>query len=211
MRNQAINNAIATSLSRARLDKYLQASGSDLDLAIALYERNTRLAESFYTPLQALEICFRNHINDAMAAQFGEDWLINGAAPLKKGTQISIGRAVSDLQQANVPLTQPALVAELSFGFWVSLLGPGYDATIWRQACFRAFRHNGKHLSRKVVHGRANALRRIRNRIAHHEPIFPGNLEGSHDEILEAIGWMCSLTAQWATHHSRFPAVFASP
>lgn len=210
MRNQAINNAIATSLSRARLDKYLQASGSDLDLAIALYERNTRLAESFYTPLQALEICFRNHINDAMAASYGADWLTNGGAPLRGGTKLSIDRAASDLRQANVPITQPALVAELSFGFWVSLLGPGYDATIWRQACYRAFTQNGKHLSRKAVHGRANALRRIRNRIAHHEPIFPGNLVGSHDEILEMIAWMCGLTAQWATHHSRFPAVFAS-
>lgn len=205
MRNQAINNAIAISLSRDRLNKYLIASGSDLDLAISLYERNTRLAEAFYTPLQALEISFRNHINDAMMGAYGEDWLSSGVVPLRPHSLKSIGAAEQSLKQANAPISQPALVAELSFGFWVALLGPRYDASIWRQACYRAFRlPNGKRLSRSVVHGRANALRRFRNRVAHHEPIFANDLKEVHEEAMEAIGWMCGMTEQWARHHSRF-------
>jgi hypothetical protein len=29
----------------------------------------------------------------------------------------------------------------------------------------------------------------------------------SHDEIIEAIGWMCRDTSAWAKHHSRFRIV----
>jgi hypothetical protein len=43
--------------------------------------------------------------------------------------------------------------------------------------------------------------------VAHHEPIFHRQLIQIHDEIIEAIGWMCRETAAWAHHHSRFNEV----
>lgn len=69
MRTPQITSAVARSLSRDRLNKYLAATGSNLELAVDLYERNTRLSESFYTPLQAMEVCLRNHIDQRMAAR----------------------------------------------------------------------------------------------------------------------------------------------
>lgn len=207
MRDAQINDAIARALSRSRLDKYLRATGSDLDLAIGLYERNTRLAESFYTPLQALEICFRNHLDLELSARYGEDWMRNEAAPLNRWAQISIQDAISDLRKARLDITPGAIVAELHFGFWISLLAPQYDASLWREACFRAFMENGRHLARKRVHGRFNAIRRFRNRIAHHEPIFHADLCMVHEEILDTMTWMCRHTAAWARHHSRFASV----
>lgn len=205
-----INNAIARALSRERLDKYLAAAGSDLDLAIALYERNTRLAESFYTPLQSLEICFRNHLDIELSATYGSDWMTNGAPPLNSWAQKSIRDSIADLKAAKAAVTPGAIVAELHFGFWLSLLAPQYDATLWRASCYRAFRENGKHMARKRVHGRLNAIRRFRNRVAHHEPIFHADLQLVHDEIIETMQWMCSATASWAQHHSRFHAVLAA-
>jgi hypothetical protein len=56
-----------------------------------------------------------------------------------------------------------------------------------------------------------NALRRFRNRIFHHEPIFHRPLEDLHDQLLEAIGWMDAATGAWAAHHSQFRQVFNSP
>ena len=207
-----INNAIALSLSRDRLDKYLNASGSDLDLAIGLYERNTRLAESFYTPLQALEICLRNHLDAQLIATYGADWTTNGAPPLAAWAIKTINEVVSDLKTGKATVTAGDIVAELHFGFWLSLLGQQYDNTLWRTACYRAFQdRNGKRLKRKTVHNRLNVIRRFRNRIAHHEPIFQANLQQAHGEILETCGWMCVHTAAWAQHHSRFPAVLAAP
>lgn len=211
MRNTQIDNAIARALSRDRLNKYLTATGSNLDLALALYERNTRLAEAFYTPLQAMEVAFRNHLDLQMAAAYGADWMTNGQAPLHQDAVDAIHRAIRDLGQSNKPVTPGAIVAELHFFFWVSLLGPRYDATLWRKALYKAFSAQGRPLKRKLVHGRFNALRRFRNRVAHHEPIFTNDLERLHSEVLEAIGWMCPDTAAWTAHHSRFLAVFSGP
>jgi hypothetical protein len=98
-------------------------------------------------------------------------------------------------------------VAELNFGFWVGLLGPSYDATLWRQTLHKGFIASGGGQKRSVVHGRFNALRRFRNRVAHHEPIFHRPLEQLHVEIIQSINWMCRHTSRWAAHHSRFDAV----
>lgn len=172
MRNAAINASLQISLSAERLSKYLVASGNILDAALALYERNTRLAESFYTPLQCLEVCLRNKLNLKLQTAYGVDWFQNGNPPLQRDAVETILRAVTDLQQSRTPITPGGIVAELSFGFWVSLLADRYDATLWRKALHSAFRENSGPMVRKRVHGRFNALRRFRNRIAHHEPIF---------------------------------------
>ena len=211
LRNTAINDAVARSLSRDRLDKYLMASGSDLDLAIGLYARNTRLSESLYTPLQALEICFRNHLDMELCREYGSGWTLDGAAPLMADGAASVANAIREVRQSESTPTPGAVVAELSFGFWVALLARRYDATLWREACHRAFRPVGKGLARQLVHGRFNSLRRFRNRIAHHEPIFHLDLEAKHAEVIEAVTWMSPETAAWARHHSRFCTAFAGP
>lgn len=158
-----------------------------------------------------MEICLRNHIDLRLAAAYGQDWMINGTPPLRGGAHAQINAAIADLHQANAQPTPGAIVAELSFGFWVSLLGPRYDATLWRSAIAKAFRENGRGMRRDRVHGRFNMLRRFRNRVAHHEPIFHQDLTGVHQETLEAIAWMCPDTAAWAAHHSRFHDVYAAP
>lgn len=211
MRNPLINSAIERSLSTDRLGKYLASTGNDLDLAIGLYERNTRLAAAFYAPLQTLEICLRNHLNDHLTTTYGADWMTNGHPPLNEWALREIRDAEKGLGSAKVPVTRGAILAELHFGFWISLLAPQYDESLWRKACHRAFRNNGKGLARKRVHSRFNAIRRFRNRVAHHEPIFHADLEQTHEEILEACGWICVYTAAWARHHSRFPENWAAP
>jgi hypothetical protein len=210
VRNAEINDAIARSLSEERLNKYLIAAGSNLDIAIGLYEGNTRLAEAFYTPLQAMEICLRNHLHLQMSEAYGSDWLVAGTAPLHDDAVESVDKAVRSLRRERSEPTNGAVVAELHFGFWIALMGPRYDGTLWREALYRAFRAKGKHLKRGTVHGRFNALRRFRNRIAHHEPIFQSDVARMHLEVLEAIGWMCPATMAWAEHHSRFDEVFGN-
>jgi hypothetical protein len=203
-RTSAMNAAIAASLSQERLTKYLTDTRGNLDHAIALYERNTRLCESFYSSLQCMEVCFRNTLARNMAAAYGPDWLMSPGAgsALERDALESIEQAKRKVQKAHV--RQGDVIAELSFGFWVGLLGPRYDATLWRQALYKGFRIGGP---RRRVHSRFNALRRFRNRIAHHEPIFHLRLEEMHSEIINAIGWMCEDTSKWAERHSRFPNV----
>lgn len=208
MRTDQINTALRRTLSDERLRRYVIACDGDLDRALSLYERNLRLAEAFHTPLHCLEITLRNVIDDRMNAKYGRDWL-RGSAPLEDDARLAIARADETL--AHSSHTEGAVVAELALGFWVGLLGPRYDATLWRATLHAGFRASGRGLRRSVVHGRMNALRRFRNRVAHHEPIFDRGPVQIHGEILEAITWMCPLTAAWTADHSRFDLVVAAP
>lgn len=210
MRTDAINLELQKSLSVERLAKYLGACGGDIHKALSLYEFNSRISEAFYTPLQSMEICLRNKLSEKLAARYGPDWFQNKQAGFFPDSCERIQNAIDELMQSRKAIFSGAVVAELGFGFWVSLLGPRYDATLWRQALYSAFKENGTRMKRDRVHGRFNALRRFRNRIAHHEPIFLNNLPAVHSEIIEATNWMCSCTASWAVFTSRFTATFAT-
>jgi hypothetical protein len=206
MRTSEINESLKNTISVKRLDKYLGSVDGDLDKALKLYEENMRLAEAFYTPLQCLEVCLRNGLNSRLCATFSDDWMTNGKPHLEEGARLNIEKAKDDLRKADHDSTPDDIVAELNFGFWVGLMGPSYDGTLWRQTLYKAFLAKGGQ-KRTTVHRRFNALRRFRNRVAHHEPIFQRPLEQLHTEIIDAISWTCKHTSQWALSHSRFEAV----
>jgi hypothetical protein len=189
----------------------LAAANNNLDNALKLYEENTKLAESFYTALQAVEVCLRNCAQEQLTARYGAGWFQNGAPGFSAISQSMIGEAFGILAEArkSQPYDANDVVAELRFAFWVGLLSTHYDATLWRQCLYRAFPNAGK--PRRIIHGRLNAIRRFRNRVMHHEPIYHKPLQQFHDEIIETIGWMCRDTAAWCEHHSRFQMVLANP
>lgn len=207
MRTAEINEALKNTISVKRLDRYLTVTDGALDKALKLYEENTRLAESFYSPLQSLEVCLRNTINTRLCTTYGEDWPTNGNPPFQSGASENITKTIAALEKDGYEANTDYIVAELNFGFWVSLLGKPYDATLWRHTLHKGFRASGSGKKRSEVHGRFNALRRLRNRVAHHEPIFHKPLLQLHTETIEAIGWMCKHTSAWAAHHSRFDEV----
>lgn len=209
LRNVLINEALEKTLTRERLDKYLIESNQDLDSAISLYEWNMKVSEAFYTPLQCLEICLRNSIHNILTNDYCEDWFQDQNIPFNQTSRRMILDARDELVNERKPVSSGQIIAELKFAFWVGLLGPPYDATIWRGSLHKAFLSGGGK-PRSVVHGRFNAIRRFRNRIAHHEPIFHRPLETTHSEIIEAIGWMCRSTAAWADHNSHFNSIFAT-
>lgn len=200
MRTEKINASLETTLSRERLKKYLINQNDNLDAAIALYERNMQLSAAFYPDLQCLEVCLRNKIHLAMRENYSNAWLRDGGVPLESQARDGIETAWCDLDKPDAEKTSGDVIAELKFSFWVGLLAARYDDTIWRKALHKAFpNYKGK---RSVVHGRMNAIRRFRNRMAHHEPIFHKDLRRMNAEISDAIGWMCADTKDWADHMS---------
>ena len=202
--------AVANSISQERLARY-RRSDSDIRDALLLYERNTLLSEAFYTSLQGLEICFRNKLHACLERDFCMQCLLQNKLPLISEDVSRLSLSKSSLYSSQKQLTEGSIVAELSLGFWVKLLGPTYDATLWRTSLFRAFSSKGRYLRRKGVHGRFNAIRRFRNRIAHHEPIWDQDVVGRHAEIIEAISWMCGDTALWVDRRSRLPHLAVIP
>ena len=205
LRTDAINSALEASLSRERLSECLQDCGGVVNDALSLYERNTRLSEAFYSSLQCMEICFRNKLSLQLSLKYGDNWINSNGCPLLADSRGEAQRVVGEIKKQSPTLHD--IIAELNLGFWVGLLGPRYDRTLWRECLYRSFRADGPK-KRAIVHRRFNALRRFRNQIAHHEPIFHVEVEQFHTEIIEAIGWMCSDTSAWASYHSRFLEVY---
>lgn len=153
----------------------------------------------------------RNCLNSELANIYGEEWFRDPQVPLNNDSRRMIFDAVEELKRDRRDTSPGKVIAELKFSFWVGLLGPQYDATIWRKCLYKAFLAGGGK-PRKTIHARFNAVRRFRNRIAHHEPIFhKPPISATHTEIIESIGWMCKQTAAWAKHHSRFDDVNGAP
>ncbi|HYW55265.1 MAG TPA: Abi family protein [Dongiaceae bacterium] len=99
------------------------------------------------------------------------------------------------------------VVAGLDFGFWTTMLDSRFEQTLWRPVLHHAFPNyakvTGTALDRRSVQKRFNALRDLRNRVMHHEPLFGRVLIQDFADIAEAISWMYDDIAQWVGHHSR--------
>lgn len=96
--------------------------------------------------------------------------------------------------------TSGQIVAELTFGFWTTILSQPYHQTLWaprKSALVKAvFPHFPKTPNnRHFIHQRYNDLRMIRNRVMHHEPIwYRHDLYQEWEGMIEAIGWISPTT-----------------
>ena len=184
-----------------------------------LYTWNTAISAAFYGPLQGLEVALRNAMHRELTTKYGKDWYDNPACGLDGGSLHRLNKAKKNLQRGGYTIDPPHVVAELPFGFWVSLLGRGgqaappdtgrknYEMTLWRPALYKAFPHS--RLNRPKTHQPLDYLRTFRNRIAHHEPIFNRHLTQDYRSILEVADWICPKTTDWIEHHSRVSDLLA--
>ena len=194
--------ALERSLSRERLSYYLGECAGDLECALRMYELNTRISAAFYGPLQGLEVLIRNDMNMQMQAAFGSDWLDLSAVRLQQTQIDDIKKTISKIDHDEP--TNGMIVAELPFAFWVGLLGPKNENEIWRKALYKSFAHRPRGTERKIVHNALDSIRRLRNRIAHHEKILHRDLRANHETILEIAGWCCPITRDWIASLSDF-------
>ena len=65
-------------------------------------------------------------------------------------------------------------------------------------------------LTRRQAHERLNKIRELRNRIAHHEPIFNKNLDCCHETILEVTNWTSPGPAEWIRTYSQVGELLSS-
>ena len=84
-----------------------------------------------------------------------------------------------------------------------------YEMTLWRPALRRAFPQRTP-LTRIQAYQPLNALRKLRNRIAHHEQIFARPLLEDHERIVEVTGWISPGARTWIDRHSRVPLLLAA-
>ncbi|GAA0435305.1 hypothetical protein Acor_75600 [Acrocarpospora corrugata] len=74
---------------------------------------------------------------------------------------------------------------------------------LWRPALHRAF--PGYRGPRRALHQDLYHLRKLRNRIAHYEPIHHRHLIADHATILTVLGHISPEAASWVRENDRVP------
>ena len=195
----AVDRLILT-VSRPRFTRYRESVDNDA-AALQHYTWNTAVAAAFYGPLQTLEITLRNAVHDAMRTKYGEFWF--DTQLLRSADRHKVDQTVQYLHDRNGQPTADRVVAELPFGFWVTLFANPYDTTIWRTDLHHIFEPRVK--DRRGLHDALDRLRTLRNRIAHHEPISHRNLDDDYRRIRNIVEFLSTPTLSWLDHHSRVP------
>ncbi len=200
---------LETTLSSERLARYVAIGGSK-EAGLKLYVWNSALSESMYTPLQGLEVALRNALGDKLRTTYGPRWYeLNPGPALHYPLPEMLLAARNELGKRGLPVDHGRIIAELNWGFWTGILAKRYETTLWRPLFRTAFPSAPTPLIRNNVFLPLDDLRRLRNRIAHHEPIFNRNIADDYAAILNLIGWISPTTRQWVDDQSRVLTVLA--
>jgi hypothetical protein len=204
-------STLRATVSGERLGPYLTACAGDQAAAARLYAWNIRASSAFQAPLGCLEVACRNAMHRQLSVLFGrEDWWDAPALALHHTSQRIASDAKREVQRWHGIITSGRMVTELPFGFWVSLLGSGtdYETRLWRPGLRFAF--PGYRGRRADLHLELDTCRRLRNRIAHHEPIYRRDLGADHARILRLLGYVSWEYSDWVQARDRVPAVLAA-
>ncbi|MBA8946131.1 hypothetical protein ACWDY7_31800 [Streptomyces calvus] len=196
-------------LSLPRLRRYIRAAHGDAQAAERLYWWNVEVSAALFGSLHCLELALRNALHNALARYHGRpDWW--AVAPLNERGHKLVDDARRSCGRRLRRITPDDVVAELSFGFWVSLLshGSGYDRHFWVPVLHSAFPYyRGR---RDRLYRELSSLVLLRNRVMHHEPVHHRHLSADHDTICRVLGYLSPELAKESQMMDRFPEVLAS-
>lgn len=193
-------------LSASRLSTYeLATSHCSTDVltkAVQLYHWNANVSGCFLFPLQLSEVVIRNAVSDALVMVYGQAW------PWSLGFERSLPdpnygySPRKDLQQARkAAKNMGQVIPELKFVFWQKMFTKRHDARIWQAHLYHVLPNlvKAKRIEtlRSEIYDHLEEVRMLRNRIAHHEPIFKRNLLSNYLMIREIVNFRCELTASW--------------
>lgn len=206
-------DALVHVLSSERIGGYeRRLDSTDPQVVLPFLRWNMALSQSLYSSLQVLEVGLRNSIHRAACRQFGrEDWL-SGAHVLQHAHEIgALDKARRDIAQRGDIASPGRLIAELSFGFWTSLLDKRYEQTLWPALLKEAFPGMPRReRTRANLSRRFNVVRRLRNRVFHHEAIWHwADLADQHAQMLEAINWISADALSLAASMDQFASIHA--
>ncbi len=205
--NKNYVDSLEVTLSAGRLHLYRKYAADDDVEALKLYCWNTCLSQVFYWPLHAFEVSMRNAMADRMYDEYGDDWYerINS---FKRGRGNNeevehVDKAKRKLDQDGLAYGHDNIVAAISMGFWEGLLKVEYEEKLWKPLFSAIFPIDRSEAFRKV-----NQMKRLRNNVAHHEPVFVFLPKGDkrllykdYKLVLKLIRWICEDTADWIEYH----------
>jgi hypothetical protein len=174
--------AIAACLSTTRLSTYATActpaANEDHTVAaLRLYRWNTEISAAFMVPIHLCEVAIRNAAADALAALYGPRWPWSPGFAQALPNPSQSYSPVRDLAQ--VAASQPTtgkVIPELKFVFWEKLFTNRHNQRLWTPHLHNTLPNidTTKPINQATgdIRAKLGDVRLLRNRIAHHEPIF---------------------------------------
>ena len=161
---------------------------------------NMEIAAALWVHIAVFESTFRTFLIEKLSLVYGQrDWWTVVDLLSKKDLK-DVRKVIGRLKSRDLDVT-PTLVAEnLSFSFWVELLGKRYHETIWLKIIKYMPVYPGR---REDFYNKAREIRNLRNSIAHHGPIMRRNLIRDHAYLGELIALLDPELAREVEKRSR--------
>jgi hypothetical protein len=199
-------------LSPERFARY-EALAGDLASAARLYEWNMRASAEFHRLLHGVEVILRNALHERMsewhhASDLPGTWFDDPLGLLEAKAHDDIAVARRRIERQGRVATPGRLVSELTFGFWRYLLASRYETQLWTPTLRHAFPHLTTR-RRADVAKPVERLHHLRNRIAHHEPIYPRRLDLDERDALALVAAICGDSRRWLEDVGSVSAVLA--
>ncbi len=165
-------------------------------------------------PLHVYEVVIRNAVSDALSAVYGAQWpwspAFEQSLPNPSDRRVfnpnrELNRARSGQQSTG------KVIAELKMVFWQKMFTGRFDTRIWNPHLRTVMPHLDPAKTvqelRRSIHADLEQLRMLRNRIAHHEPIFKRSLAGDFTKIQALIAFRCPTTSAWMVQNQQAQAL----
>ncbi len=197
----SVQSDIVKVLGADRLQEYLFHTNQNITAALRLYVWDAALSSAFLSPLRTVEVALRNAIDERLTARYTAPWyddpefLADGLSSLGK----SIGQAKQRIVDGGKTVTQPLMVARLTFGFWVNLLRPRYARSLWPVLRAAFPRYTRRARASEVL----EPLLVLRNRISHCQSIYDREPKVMYRRIQDAANLFSGNLPAWIDHHSR--------
>jgi len=209
--NPAIIQAVRNALSLPRIETYEKSvvvTGDEGPAAIALYLWNAQISGAFMAPLHICEVVIRNAVSDTLTAVYVDRWPWSPVFEASLPTPSWGYNPRADLTfNRKKQLTTGKVIPELKFVFWQKMFTGRYDVRLWDIQLRRVLPNldaaKPVDALRKEIYADLEHVRFLRNRIAHHEPIFRRNLADDLAKIEALVQFRCRVTAAWMMANQR--------
>lgn len=202
---------VHNALSEARFEAY-RTHPSDTDVeCLKRYVWNVALCQALYSTVHYLEIALRNGIHNAATTTFGTQyWFDDPRIMSDPRTLRIISDAKGQLTRSHKPIEAARVVAGLHFGFWRQLFYDQYEQRLWRHIIKDVFPNAPKsQRQRAKIAPRIHRAKQLRNRIFHHEPVWPWeDLPAQQRRMIETIAWISHPLADLARVSDRFDQAY---
>ncbi|WP_193791165.1 hypothetical protein [Mycobacterium paraense] len=200
--------AISQCLSPARISTYVKAcdataAPSELPVAaLRLYQWNVQVSAALMVPIHIFEVAIRNAAAEALEAVYGPQW------PFEDRLRNELPRTFNRycphrdlIQTATEHTLTGGVIAQLKLRFWEQIFTRRFEQRIWKKHLRRVLPNMDHSLPLKDRRGEVRAniekVRMLRNRVAHHEPIFGRHLAGELEAMRRLVMYRSAELLSW--------------